>query len=155
MKPLLVGEAPSKNEDIPRPLEGRVGRRLAKFAGITFTEYIRLFERVNLLAERQDTAEHGFQFDMEAAKVQARLLRNAQPQRRVVVLLGKRVAQAFDLPLFYFREMREDHDYTIIPHPSGINRWYNEERNMAEVQTFMRQLAAKAFVQHYLAEVNQ
>lgn len=140
MKPLLVGEAPSKNEVIPQTLGGRVGKRLAKFAGITIQEYLETFDRMNLLIERQDTAEHGFQFDMQQAKENARNLRLMFPERRRIILLGKRVAEAFQLPLIYFEEMRADHIYTIIPHPSGINRWYNEPRNIAEIEHFMRML---------------
>ena len=26
----------------------------------------------------------------------------------------------------------------IIPHPSGINRWYNDSRNMKKINAFMR-----------------
>jgi uracil-DNA glycosylase len=144
LKPLLVGEAPSKNEETPKPLEGRIGRRLAKFADVPFEEYLELFDRINLLPLRQDTAEKGFQFDIEVAKQNAKKLRAEQPERRHVILLGKRVAEAFELPLRYFEEMRDDHIYVIIPHPSGINRWYNEPRNLTEVQMFMRSLVEQA-----------
>jgi hypothetical protein len=145
MKPLLIGEAPSKNENIPRPLEGRIGHRLAKFAGITFEEYLELFDRVNLLTLRQDTAEKGFEFDMELATISAGLLRQTQPERRYMVLLGKRVAEAFRLPLFYFEEMKEpDHTFIVMPHPSGVNRWFNDSRNLTEAQSFMRRMVEQA-----------
>lgn len=147
MKPLLIGEAPSKNATHPRPLEGRIGRRLADCAGLSYEAYLEAFERINLLQVRQDTAEKGFEFDMRAARVEAQRLRESGLLReRSVVLLGHRVAEAFNL-----RGMRYFHGCPsgmhgmiwVMPHPSGINRWWNEAENCKAACAFMRGLVER------------
>lgn len=141
-KPLLVGEAPSKNEPLPRPLEGRVGRRLAEYAGLTFEQYIERFDRVNLLDVRQDTKEKGFEFDMDAARLSARQLMTTIEPGRVVLLLGRRVAEAVGAVKNYFEPTRLVDGTTlyVLPHPSGVNRWWNEEANREQVRTFLRSI---------------
>lgn len=143
MKPLLVGEAPSKNEPLPAPLEGRCGRRLAEFSGLSFEKYLARFERVNLLSVRQDTTAHGFVFDLAAARRTASSLVACIESGRLVALLGKRVASAFGLrSSSYFAPCYLPNDATlyVVPHPSGINRWYNDAPNRAEMARFMRRL---------------
>lgn len=144
MKPLLVGEAPSKNEVTETPLEGRVGRRLADLAGLTVDQYLARFDRVNLLHVRQDTKEKGFEFDLPAARDAVReLRRNGTLRDRAVVLLGHRVAEAFGVGnLRYFRGMPNGQGGMIwlMPHPSGVNRWWNDQSNCEEAREFMRGL---------------
>src|SRR5215472_13855588 len=104
MKPLIIGEAPSKNETTPRPIEGRIGRKLAKFSILTFEEFLETFDRVNLLEVRQDTKEKGFQFNAAEASVNAmRMINNMFDDGRVILLLGKRVAHAFGAHADYFQ----------------------------------------------------
>lgn len=149
MKPLLIGEAPGKNEHPPRPLEGRVGRRLATCAGISFEEFLERFDRTNLLSVRQDTKEKGFEFDHVAAKAEAeRLHREVLQPGQTVVLLGRRVAKAFDMPPDPFVEhlrwawgQRGFIKMYVVPHPSGINRWFNEPTNVSQMNEFMRRIA--------------
>lgn len=138
MKPLIVGEAPSKNEATERPIEGRVAKRLAKCAGLTLEEFLEHFDRVNLLHVRQDTKDKGFLFNLPAAKVEAaRMLTTFEP-RRVVILLGGRVAEAFGVHREYFNEVSLGKAYGyIVPHPSGINRWYNDKDNVRNMSIFM------------------
>lgn len=142
MKPLIVGEAPSKNEVTERPIEGRIGRRLAALAGLTLEEFLAHFDRVNLLHERQDTAEHGFQFDRFAATKAARELGMTFQHDQVILLLGKRVADAFGMVDIKHFESRSFYSICgtifVMPHPSGVNRWWNKLCNKREAETFMR-----------------
>lgn len=143
MKTLLIGEAPSKNEPNPRPLEGRVGRRLADYAGISFEDYLERFDRTNLLQVRQDTKEHGFAFNRTEGHLSAIRLQNAFKPGQTVVLLGKRVADCFGaISKGYFEPYRLQNDVTlfVVPHPSGINRWHNSEENREQMRTFMHML---------------
>lgn len=139
MKPLIVGEAPSKNEVTERPLEGRVGRRLAKCCGLSFEDYLERFVRVNLLHVRQDTKEHGFLFDLPAAKKEAAQLMTSFARGQIVLLLGGRVAEAFGVHDHYFAKVALGKaEAYILPHPSGVNRWYNDVSNVMKMETFMR-----------------
>lgn len=143
MKPLLIGEAPSKNEHPPTPLEGRIGRRLAACAGLSFEEFLERFDRVNLLDVRQDTKEKGFEFDMEKASKSARRMYWTLENGRTIILLGKRVAAAFALPSEYFQPLRwapVDLTFYVVPHPSGVNRWWNDPANVEKMNAFMRGL---------------
>lgn len=142
MRPLLIGEAPSKNEPLPRPLEGRIGYKLARFAGITFDEYVTRFERINLLDVRQDTTEHGFTFDRYAAAIRARHVMAALDNDRVVVALGKRVGGVIGASKPYFEPHHLDRGITlyVVPHPSGVNRLWNDPFICQQMYRFMRSL---------------
>lgn len=139
MKPLIIGEAPSKNEVTERPIEGRVGRRLAACAGLSFGDFLYHFERVNLLHERQETIGKGFTFDTVAARIEADRLRSTFVPDQVVLLLGGRVAEAFGIHDEYFTKhiLNKAHAY-LVPHPSGVNRWWNEAANVEKANAFMR-----------------
>lgn len=140
MKILIIGEAPSKNEPLPRPIEGRIGRRLADFADVSFDTFLARTERMNLLAVRQDTAEKGFEFDHVVAAERAReVVKNLEPER-VVLLLGKRVAKAAGIAKDYFIPCFCENGALIyvVPHPSGVNRWFNDPKNLAKMSGFMK-----------------
>ena len=146
MKPLIIGEAPAKNEKPPRPLEGRVGKRLAECCGISLDEFLHRFDRINLLSERQDTDEKGFEWDAVAAALSAHAMANAFDPRfqlhegRIVLLLGKRVAAAFGAhdKLFEFQRIGTKAEVYVLPHPSRLNRWWNVPENKAAMQMFIR-----------------
>lgn len=144
MKPLIVGEAPSKNEITERPIEGRVGLRLANCAGLTMEEFLAHFDRVNLLHVRQDTKEKGFEFDQHEAERQAARL-SIKPGQ-TVLLLGRRVAKAFSFDASYelfVRYSMRDAEFYIMPHPSGINRWWNDDQNIIEAVRFMHNVVER------------
>jgi uracil-DNA glycosylase len=148
MKPLIIGEAPSKNEVTEHPIEGRAGKRLAALAGLPLSEFLAHFNRVNLLHVRQDTAEHGFQFDRLAAYRSAqRLIPAFQEDEQIILMLGKRVADAFGITCIeYFVERRFRNvpgEFRVLPHPSGINRWWNDPHNVLLAKQFMQNIVAR------------
>lgn len=141
MKPIIVGEAPSKNEHPPSPIEGRIGHRLAACTGISFAEFLERFDRMNLLEVRQDTKEKGFEFDAVAASKSAERLWSNFQRGQIVLLLGKRVAKAFAVKGEYFvKQNVAGADVYVLPHPSGINRWWNDSRNGRRMYDFMQTL---------------
>lgn len=152
MKPLIIGEAPSKNEHPPSPIAGRIGKRLARCADMPFERFLEEFDRVNLLTVRQDAAEKGFTFDLGAARLVAREMRWTVPQfspswteDRFVLLLGQRVASAFDVRMPYLEEFKLHGARTfILPHPSGVNRWWNDPLNERRMHDFMGWLKTEA-----------
>jgi len=144
MKPLIIGEAPSKNQQLEQPIEGRIGLRLASMAGLTLPEFLYHFDRVNLLHHRQDTAAHEFQFDIEAAKGEAAALKTTFKSDQIVILLGLRVADAFYAHHDYFvQQMIGGADVRVVPHPSGINRWWNDPANVQLAMVFMKNIVER------------
>lgn len=142
MKPLLVGEAPGRNGDPCRPLEGKVGRRLAALFGLTFDGYLEAFVRTNLLDFWPGQNGKGAAFVIvDAEMVACTLVRKRFKRGRVVLLLGKRVARAFGTKGDYFDEQVVNGARVyVVPHPSGVNRWYNDSTNVEHVRRFMKQV---------------
>jgi hypothetical protein len=163
VKPLIIGEAPSKNEYPPSPIAGRIGKRLAECAGLSLQDFLEHFERRNLLEVRQDTKEKGFEFDARAASLAADKLwhdgalltdyPSISGRRddavfapgRVVLLLGYRVATAFGAANIYFMKqtLGTEAEVYVLPHPSGVNRWWNDPFNAALVTKFMRSIVSR------------
>ncbi len=152
---LIIGEAPSKNEPDPKPIEGRIGHRLAAYAGLTFEEFLARTERVNLLDVRQDTAEKGFTFDHTKAVEQARKIIASLEPNRHVILLGKRVARAVGCMKDYFEPCHLENNITlyVVPHPSGINRWYNDPANQNMMERFMHAAAVDFNIKYMIDRI--
>jgi hypothetical protein len=120
MKPLLVGEANPYGGDpyyalYPAP-EGCAGWRLCtKVMGLSITEYLSRFERVNLCHR---------DWKMKEARQRANQLRDEQiGTGRTIVMCGAKVTRAFMYPYVPF----DWHgNYVCLPHPSGLSRAWNE-----------------------------
>lgn len=140
MRTLIIGEAPSKNAPDNSPIEGRIGRRLAEFCGLSYEDFLVAFERTNLLEVRQDTKEKGFVFDRKAAAFEAGRIYESLAPDRTIVLLGKRVRDAFGIVKDYFEPHRHPNGSTfyVVSHPSGVNRWWNDPENKEAMRTFLR-----------------
>lgn len=138
-RPLIVGEAPGKHGDPSRPCEGRVGARLAACAGITYDEYLTLFDRVNLLDEQPQDAPKGMAFNVKLAGKVARKMEQAFQVGQIVLILGKRAGSAFGLKnVPYFETLALNHaKVTIVPHPSGVNRAWNDLEVELQMIKFM------------------
>lgn len=64
-----------------------------------------------------------------------------------VVCLGRRVAQVViaggsGFPFFRWTTARSSGLVAVIPHPSGIVRWWNEPENVEKARTFLSEIAA-------------
>jgi uracil-DNA glycosylase len=147
MNPLLVGEQPSRTGDRYHhfPLSGAVAQTLCQMAGIPPEEegsrYGRwtwalydVFDCVNVISRHKPWDAH------EAAAAMAGLL---EPEREVVVLLGRRAQQAYvDMQapgasalngVDWLRWVVDEvsptgrREVVVVPHPSGLNRMYNSD----------------------------
>jgi hypothetical protein len=130
MKPLLVGEANPYGADpryalYPYP-ERASGDRLCRLVmGLEPREYLRRFDRVNLCPQRWSAPK---------ARENAGEIMAGEHQK--IVLLGSKVAGAFGLeykPFTVtfpknpeFKDMALARSLTILPHPSGLCRIWNE-----------------------------
>lgn len=139
-KILLVGYCPSHRGSPSRPLDGPgTGHRLAKLCGLSHEEYLKTFDRINLhyetpLKRDSDTRAKG---RLNAVEVLRR-------KNEKMIILGREVLQAFgayvdpsDCPIaswFDFGSVK----IAYIPHPSGLNRYYNDSKNTKLVERFLR-----------------
>ena len=139
MKPLIVGEAPGKNGNASKPIEGRIGARLATCCGLSLAEFLTTFDRVNLLDVQPQDSGKGMTFNVKEAARVAQGLEQTFVPGQFVLLLGKRVASAFGLVnVTYFDWFALNHaKAVIVPHPSGANRWWNVQENELQMIRFM------------------
>jgi hypothetical protein len=159
MKPILIGmnnplSTRPGHELYPLP-EGCTGNRLWKIlharTGASMSQYRDAFERRNLV--------RGLEYDRIAARARAyETVLELRGSGRTVVLLGNAVREAFH---YVLRDgvLLGNTDYTTglppllvhpqeaggciwrqIPHPSGRNLWYNEQKNVKVVELLMEEL---------------
>ena len=125
----LVGQAPSRRGDPCKPLAGLNGQKIARLAGMSYDELIAC-RRKHLNTHYSGKRRKGDVFDRAKGNVNAAsVLMDWHVER--IVLLGKNVARCFgfrDLP-FLAEISIYGRRFLIFPHPSGINRWWNERRN--------------------------
>ncbi len=134
-KPLLVGEAPSRGSE--GPFSGRSGKALS---GLLCWPLGVLGERIdlrNLLDAWPGKDGNGDAFPIERAKAAADRVPVA---RRRVLLAGKRVASAFGLkdPEWFKPVEHRQALMAVIPHPSGIVTYWNDESNRRRAAEFLR-----------------
>ena len=112
---------------------GVVGKILADLAGVDpVTWNIRRF---NLNARWNET------FDKQEATIQAELILKHYPEIKRVVCLGRNVGTIMgfldDAPFLSLRLYRY-RAYLLFPHPSGRNRWFNDDENKARAAETLR-----------------
>ncbi len=153
-RPLLLGQAPGPNTDPDYPLfpapRTSAGGRLCEMMGLTKAQYLLAFDRANLLPYFPGrTQARDDSFPMAPARLAARVMRPLLRGRRVI-MVGRRVAEAFRAPEIEWFEPWELHCgprhavlgcpgtavVHVIPHPSGRNHWYNSELNRARARRF-------------------
>jgi uracil-DNA glycosylase len=139
VKPLIIGEAPGKHGDPTKPIEGRIGARLATCCGLSLQEFLDTFDRVNLLEEQPQDNGKGTHFNVKAAAKVAKVIERSLQPGQVVLILGKRAAAAFGLThIQYFEWFALNHAKSVVvPHPSGASRWWNTLDNELQMIKFM------------------
>lgn len=139
---LLIGEAPARTTVGARPFTGPTGRRLAELAALA--ELRDGFDAVNLLDRWPGRAgRKGSAFPLALARPAAEALL-PRLRRRRVILVGRRVAAAFWLARLPYLTWAHEHGVAlaVLPHPSGVCRWWNEPENVAAASAFLREAAA-------------
>lgn len=146
-RPVFVGQAPGPRGRPDKPLfpypVGCAGHRLWKMTGLRRSDYMGLFDRINVLDYYP-----GPTFPATEARRVARSLDDVLVGR-LVIFLGVAVARSFGfVPPSYMawrehgRPGAESHEYVaaVLPHPSGLNRWYNDLVNAREARRFLTNL---------------
>lgn len=124
---LIVGQGPSQHGDPDRPLEG-AATKLGPLLDITPALFINRYARINLNALWIGKAGKGDVFDTAEGYVAAKVLLRGSWTR--YVLLGQKVAECFGIksdPCTVVEAIGKH--FLLLPHPSGINRWWNEPVN--------------------------
>lgn len=139
VRALIIGENPGKRTHphlplFPWPATSSAGR-LLEMSGLTAPQYLGHLYRRNL-CDTQD------EFDHDDAQERAREILTAlfdMPKDLRVVLCGQKVARAFEVHGFWVRTRLETrHHVVAIPHPSGMNRIYNEWKARETTREWLR-----------------
>lgn len=158
MRTVIVGIAPARPGEEGQPLSAiapqSTGRKIADMLGVKPMDYMAGFDRINLCPFAQESTIPVNQWKLAASNLAASLLRG-----RRVILLGVNVAQCFGVEHRSYLEWYEDPGekvpryglvgwnagdrrppfaWATLPHPSGRNRWYNEEANKEAAVAFLK-----------------
>lgn len=139
-KPLIIGQAPAKGNDALPPFSGRSGARIALLAGVGDSGDVlpEHFELRNLFDKYPGKeGKKGDKFDLRAGRKRAaKILAEYEGTDQLILIMGKRVAKAFGVNREEYLEwfVLDGHHAIIIPHPSGINMWWNSPQNVAAAQ---------------------
>lgn len=152
MRPLMVGEQPGHG-DPSKPLGGQIGARLCRlldwdFDGEDPYDILTIrFEPWNLIDRDRPSTEP---WDRKAASrswvqfLERRLAERSLPG--VVVIFGRRAAEACgarDRPYYEWLD-GQLYDSVILPHPSGLNRLWNDPMTGARVREHLAIALGKA-----------
>lgn len=143
MRPVILGMNNPRSDDPDHALwphpNGCTGYRLWQMLNqadpsVTKERYLLAFDRRNLLGTRK--------WDAAKARMEAgRLLMGVDFMAREVLVLGDEVRRAFELPKKPLGCVdMYNATWWQIPHPSGLNRFYNSESNRAAVATVLKGL---------------
>lgn len=141
-KTILIGQSPSRSGRLEPLSSEPLATRLAHMAGLSKSQYLRVFERMNVLDKW--SGKRGNAFPIAAARKAALDILPHFGGRRVV-FLGMNVARAFYFQA-EFLEWKIEGYYVaaILPHPSGLNIWYNTLENVAAAKRFLQSEAKRS-----------
>jgi len=105
--------------------------------------YLKKYTRLNIFAKYQgrNPNNKGDRFPEYQAELNAKKMVNRLKGERVV-FFGRKPAKAFGL-YHEFLKWFEGPAFTaaIVPHPSGLNRWWNDPKNKKKAKKFLRQIS--------------
>lgn len=128
---------------------GQTGRRLAELCGVPYEVLIECARFVNLLGRWPGRARSGTgdAWQPQAARRYAReVVWPLVTERDIVVLLGRKVADAMAVegePCGLVVEAGRPWLVTL-PHPSGVNRWWNDPQHRRQAVALMQLVAHSA-----------
>ena len=152
-----MGQAPGKNHGFGAPFEGPTGRRLARFCGLETVEQLR--ERAVLMNLWGRYPGRGKWVQGDAFPASDRARRAAARRRsalaasgcEVLVCCGRLVASCFgvgDAPFLEWREVPlargKNARVVVVPHPSGVSRWWNDEASRERAAKFLASVVGRA-----------
>jgi hypothetical protein len=150
---LLIGEAPSRKHGKRNLDVCLVCRALGRHPGPGTLGWLRTQHRdlfsfvlktkhINLIDHWPGSSGKGSAFPIEDAKFTASTFKTGFHYYNAVFLAGKRVAKVFDVKAEYFDKVEGNTPMYVVPHPSGINTWWNDPCNREVAKKFLKQFAA-------------
>jgi len=140
---LLIGQAPAAQGDLTKALEGSLlMAKMCELFGCTWREYITQTERLNVLPYHPGRRGKGDLFPLGQAREAAAMIKPRLKGRRVL-FIGKATATVFGVKAApceweVYVEDGLAFQFAILPHLSGINRWWNRPGNQQLARAFMR-----------------
>lgn len=146
MKPLIIGQGPSKTTVGQPALSGQTGKRIADMLGISHADLLARVEPVNITTDWQGRAKSG-KGDVANIKVLREGAQHVGIAGRHVLCLGSKVARAFgakaQTPFFTQFTAKNDLGSTttawLFPHTSGISRFWNDAANREKAAAFLKE----------------
>lgn len=120
--------------DPPNCTGWRVWKMLEARTGATQTDYLRAFHRYNLVLS-------GHWHSGDAARRWHQIQPELSQNFDTLVLLGKSVQRAAGVMC---GDVLVTRGLVCIPHPSGLNRWYNSDVNRQTVEVILEELYTEA-----------
>lgn len=157
MTAYIYGQAPGKKpkEDPRVPfIGGRNGRFLAELAGVDEKVLADLFVFRNVLDyyPGPNGDGKGDAFPMDEARARARELMDDWCWGDTVLFAGHGVAQAFGTPrrypYFKWHEPVHGVQCVVVPHPSGLNRFWNNHALVARASHFWKAAVYEQMLLH-------
>lgn len=140
---LLVGECPGLTTRSTLPLfpypPNSSGGRLLKMSDLTIHDYLGRLLRRNLFLDHVEIWNRD-----KAIEEAVKIVESVTVER--VVLCGQRVAEAFGFRTFFKLEQHRGVSYCAIPHPSGLNRLYNDRPNVVAARAAIRFAAGRPVI---------
>ena len=141
MKILLIGQAPGRRGDSTEPLQGRIGEKLTALFGLNEQQYLEQFDRMNVLDFWPGRSGKGDKFPIHDAKRMASN-KSANLSGRRILFIGIATASAFGFEYAPLKWRKFNGGRAaILPHPSGVNRWWNDPGNRKRASRFMMAIA--------------
>lgn len=163
---LLLGESPNR-ATVGRPhlwlLPDSSGKphsanRLLGYTGWSTSEYLSLVGRDNLLHHHPGGSGKGANWDAAGARERVPVVLDSLfKKKQILLILGWRVAMSFNwyndvfhrvckskLSYLYWEYVGEKGKVmvptAVVPHPSGINQWWNSKENRDQALRFFSTL---------------
>ena len=135
------------------PPERSAGGRLCRVVlGLDVAPYLALYARVNLCAQRwsaREARERAVSLiaEWDAIDAQRRAAGSLGERATPFVLLGRKVSEAFTGSFAPYTAALSGggahrRDYAMLPHPSGLNRMWNEPRAVERARETLARVAA-------------
>lgn len=148
-KIILIGQAPAVGDGPGVPFGGRPGKSLALLMSVDYEKLGDYFERLDVFAATvRKPGERGDRFDFAAAREEIKNHQLPLIRGRLVVFLGKKVANVFGRakmpPFVWETDQERGFTYALYPHPSGRDEFWNHPENVRAAKAFFAEITRVA-----------
>lgn len=140
-KPLMLGQAPGRLGDPKKPVRGSA-RALEIKCGLPCGYVKHTFDFFNVYHKYTGKNGKGDAFPKYLPKARRYELAKMMLKHSYSIILGKTAASPLLGTIDYFHVLQHPTygRVVVIPHPSGVNRWWNDKANVRKASVFMRKV---------------